>query len=73
MEDFVEGLDHPEFPRLTDEVIKALDERFPLRNPGLLESERVIFMRVGERHVIDFLREQKKLQDESSLAKNFMR
>lgn len=70
---FVEGLDHPEFPRVTAELVKGLDERFPMKNPGLLESEREIFMRVGTRFVIDFLREQKRLQDESSLAKNLLR
>lgn len=53
---------HPEFPYVNEALVDALDKAFPLTSPSLSDSERLIFVRVGQRQVIEFLREQSRQQ-----------
>ncbi len=55
----------PDFPMLNESLINALDVAFPLTCPKLDDTERQIFVRVGQRKVIDFLRERYREQQES--------
>ncbi len=55
----------PEFPMMTAALVEALDVAFPLTCPKLDDTERQIFVRVGQRKVIDFLRERYREQQES--------
>ncbi len=54
-----------EFPMMSEALIDALDVAFPLTCPNLDDTERQIFVTVGERKVIDFLRERYREQQES--------
>jgi hypothetical protein len=44
-------------PDLSKDLIDALDERFPVRMPDLKDSEREIWVKVGQRFVVDFLKD----------------
>ncbi len=44
-------------PDLSKDLIDALDERFPVRMPDLKDSEREIWIKVGQRFVVDFLKD----------------
>lgn len=41
---------------VTVELLTALDAAFPARQPSVDDTERKIFLRAGQREVIDFLR-----------------
>jgi hypothetical protein len=56
---------HPEFPFIPEALLTALDKAFPLTCPNLNDSERTIFVQVGHRQVIEFLRIKLAEQDES--------
>lgn len=51
-----------EFPAVSPEAIAALDRLFPLTPPKESDSDRAIWIAVGTRKVIDFL---KSRQDET--------
>jgi len=44
-------------PDLSRDLIDVLDARFPLRLPDINDSEREIWLKVGQRKVIDFLKD----------------
>lgn len=54
-------------PVIPEDLLKALDERFPERCPEPSWSEREIWMRVGERNVIRFLKRVFSEQNENIL------
>ena len=43
---------------ISEDLLKALREVFPNPLPALDESDRKIFLRVGQQQVIDFLQSQ---------------
>lgn len=49
---------HEEFSFIPEALVTALDKAFPLTSPSLTDTERQIFVRVGQRQVVEFLREQ---------------
>jgi|TARA_B100001094_G_scaffold62111_1_gene57903 hypothetical protein len=44
-------------PDLSKDLIDALDERFPVRMADPKDSEREIWIKVGQRFVVDFLKD----------------
>jgi len=44
-------------PDLSKDLIDALDERFPVRMADPKDSERDIWIKVGQRFVVDFLKD----------------
>tara|TARA_R100000152_G_C6681970_1_gene115623 strand:+ start:539 stop:739 length:201 start_codon:yes stop_codon:yes gene_type:complete len=42
-------------PQVSAELIKWLDQQFPVVNPEMGDSERLIFHRVGQRSVVEHL------------------
>lgn len=44
-------------PDLSKDLIDALDVRFPVRMPDPKDSERDIWIKVGQRFVVDFLKD----------------
>lgn len=56
---------HPEFPFIPEALVNALDKAFPLTCPTLEDSERQMFVMVGWRQVVEFLREQCRQQEEA--------
>lgn len=57
----------PAIPPLDEELIKALEERFPSRCPKLTDSDREIWCYVGQRKVVEFLRDQYERQQENTI------
>lgn len=57
---------HPEFPFIPEALVTALDKSFPLVCPNLNDTERQMFVMVGQRQIVEFLREQCRQQAESS-------
>ena len=55
-------------PVITDELIFALDQKFPNRHPDLSLTDREVWYRAGQRFVVDFLIEQQKRQKETMLT-----
>lgn len=51
-------------PEYATELIQALDETFPPTTPSINESEREIFVRVGQRELVEFLKERLRDQEE---------
>lgn len=44
-------------PPVSEALVEYLDrDAFPLRSPSIKDSEREIFVRVGERKVVEFLK-----------------
>lgn len=43
---------------VTAELLAALDETFPARQPDVDDTERKIFLRAGQRQVADWLRQK---------------
>lgn len=56
------------FPDLSVEVIKRLDELYPKRFPELDWSEREVWFKAGQRSVVDFLNEVFAEQNETILS-----
>lgn len=56
-----------EFPLVSDALLKALDEVFPLRDTYPSESLRDIDYHGGSRAVVNFLRHKNKIQNENIL------
>jgi hypothetical protein len=44
-------------PDLSKDLIAVLDERFPSRCPDPKDSEREIWIKVGQRKVVEFLQD----------------
>jgi len=44
-------------PDLSKDLIDALSDRFPLRCPDPSDSEREIWIKVGQRKVVEFLQD----------------
>lgn len=56
-----------ELPVIPEDLLKALDKHFPERCPEPEWSEREIWMRVGERRVVRFLKRVFDEQNENIL------
>jgi hypothetical protein len=57
-----------DFPKISPELLKKLEEVFPLRKACITASEREVWAEVGRQDVLDFLRHKHKLQTELSLG-----
>lgn len=57
----------PVIPPLDEELIRALDTRFPPKCPKVTDSEREIWTYVGKRQLVEFLIEQFERQQENTL------
>ncbi len=55
----------PPLPPLSEELVAAIDARFPLRCPLPSWTDREIWMHVGQRQVVEFIKGQLVLQKES--------
>jgi hypothetical protein len=58
-----------EFPPVTPALVAALDNRFPLRSPGIDWHDRQIWMEAGSRRVVDFLKSKLNDDVENALTK----
>jgi hypothetical protein len=56
-------------PPISQDLLKALSERFPDRCPNPADSEREVWMKAGERRVVEFLLAQKVRQDANILTR----
>ena len=54
--------DKLDFPLLSDEIIDELDKLFPEQSADLQWTDREIFYKSGQRSVVRFLKEKRKLQ-----------
>ena len=54
--------DKIDFPLLSDEIIDELDKLFPEQSADLQWTDREIFYKSGQRSVVRFLKEKRKLQ-----------
>lgn len=50
--------DDPEFPRVSSELVEALELMFPDRCPDIKTPEREIWMAAGRAEVVRFLKQQ---------------
>jgi hypothetical protein len=55
----------PPLPPLSEELIRALELRFPDRCPDLSMADREIWHYAGQRHVVEFRKGQHELQQET--------
>ncbi len=55
-----------DFPFISDALMKALDERFPEASPSVSATEREIWIAVGRRDLVRFLKQKHKSQLEKS-------
>ena len=51
-------------PRISEEVIKYLDELFPDKCPNLEETEKQVWFKAGQRSVVNHLIKEQKVQEE---------
>lgn len=58
----INGIDLPYIP---DDLLEALDKRYPNHWPGIEATDREIWFKAGERAVIDYLLDQKRRQQEA--------
>jgi hypothetical protein len=63
---------HPEFPFIPEALVLTLDQTFPLVCPNLNDTERQMFVMVGQRQIVEFLREHCRQQAES-MPENVLR
>lgn len=54
-----------EFPTVSDELLKALDEQFPEKTPSPSDSDRDIWRAVGRREAVRFLARIREQQIEN--------
>lgn len=52
------------FPLLSRDLIKKLDEAYPLRLPDPKDTDRMVWIKVGQRMVVDQLVHLLKVEDE---------
>lgn len=57
----------PPLPPIDPALVKALNQRFPHRCPNPNDSEREIWMKAGERRLVDFLLMQQAKQEKEAL------
>lgn len=55
----------PPLPPLSEELVAAIDARFALRCPLPTWTDREIWMHVGQRQVVEFIKGQHHLQNET--------
>lgn len=53
------GIDLPFIP---DDLMEALEERFPCRSADINDADRMIWFKAGQRQVVEYLMDQKKRQ-----------
>jgi len=58
-----------EIPLLSMDLINVLDQRFPDRCADPTDTERAIWIKVGQRKVVSFLLAQVKEQEEKKSSK----
>lgn len=56
------------FPAVSKELYETLDALFPLKSPEMSWNERQIWIMVGQREVLNFLKHCRELQIENSLT-----
>jgi len=61
------GLEETTLSHVDAGLVKELDKIFPLRLPEMNSRNREIWIAVGQRNVIDFLKEHLKRQNENVL------
>lgn len=54
-----------EFPNVTKALIKSLDQLYPDSCANPTDEDRLIWIKVGQRNVVNFLIEQHKRQNET--------
>ena len=52
-------------PRISNDLIKYLDDIFPDRCADLQDTEKKVFYKSGQRSVVNHLQKQKKIQEEN--------
>jgi len=61
------------FPLIPQDLLDALEKRYPERSPEIDWSDRKIWWASGERAVIRFLRQKFKEQNQTHLIEGIMR
>ena len=56
-----------DLPYLNDELLHALDTIYPSKPPDLLDDDRQIWYKAGQRSVVDFLKKHQERQKETML------
>ncbi len=59
-------------PIITDELIFALDQKFPNRHPDLSLTDREVWYRAGQRSLVDYLIEQQARQKDTMLTESVL-
>jgi len=57
-------------PTFSTDLIAQLDLRFPERSPDYNDSERMLWIKVGERKVVKFLVAKLKEQEDKKASKS---
>ena len=57
-----------QIPSISNALVEALDEMFPVQCPRLDDTDRMIWFRAGQRAVVDFLIARHKQQTETILG-----
>lgn len=57
------GIDLPDIP---DDLLAALDVKYPARCPDIHDNERLIWIKAGRREVVDYLADQRRRQQEAN-------
>lgn len=60
---------HAPTPLIPPQLVEALDRRFPDRCPRIDQSEREIWIDVGSRKVIEFLKAELRRQEQDRIIK----
>jgi hypothetical protein len=63
---------HPEFPFVQESLVNALRKAFHLVCPALTDTERQMFVMVGQRQIVEFLKERCRQQEEA-IPENVLR
>jgi len=58
-----------EIPKFSTDLISLLDTKFPERSADYNDSERMVWVKVGERKVVKFLLAKLKEQEENNKSK----
>ena len=52
-----------DLPYLNDELLDALDTIYPSKPPDLLDDDRQIWYKAGQRSVVDFLKKHQRQKE----------
>ena len=52
-----------DLPYISDELLHALDSKFPNSCPNLQDSDREIWFKAGQRSVVEYVEDQKQRQE----------